>query len=524
MATRDRMQARPARSSSLKRLPRSRRSPGRSRTRAVSTGTRRRPAGLGASRRAASRRRDEARPIGFEPARSVGDPSGLVTRRTIRRRRSVPVTMRRWRSTSSAAPPPSPGPNSCSSPIGRRSSSTAACSRAARTSRSATGSRSDFDPATLDAMLLTHAHLDHCGLIPLARQGRLRAARSMRPRARSSSRRSCSSIRASCTRSSPSARRAGRSATPTRPWPTTAPKPTSTARRSRRSRGSRTASHGQPGTTARRARADQHGAGDPTSAAAWPATPRRPARAAAPICDLDLDAPLYTEGRARRSLASFRPVHYGAGDRGRARDPRARSSMPATSSARRSSGCGSRPPARRGADHRVLGRSRPARHADPARPHDDHRRGLRPGRIHVWRPRARAEAEAIRILAETVRLVAGATASCSSRRSRSAGPRRSCGSSTGSSSAARSQLLPLYLDSPMASKASDIYRRHPDYYDEETAKLPARRRTPLDYPNQTVTDDVEGVADDRARASAVHDRRLERHADRRPRRRPPPAT
>ena len=32
-------------------------------------------------------------------------------------------------------------------------------------------------------------------------------------------------------------------------------------------------------------------------------------------------------------------------------------------------------------------------------------------------------------------------------------------------------LLPLYLDSPMASKASDIYRHHPDYYDEETAEL-----------------------------------------------------
>jgi len=51
-------------------------------------------------------------------------------------------------------------------------------------------------------------------------------------------------------------------------------------------------------------------------------------------------------------------------------------------------------------------------------------------------------------------------------------------------------LLPLYLDSPMASKASDIYRRHPDYYDEQTAKLLREGATPLDYPNQTVTNDI----------------------------------
>jgi Cft2 family RNA processing exonuclease len=50
--------------------------------------------------------------------------------------------------------------------------------------------------------------------------------------------------------------------------------------------------------------------------------------------------------------------------------------------------------------------------------------------------------------------------------------------------------LPLYLDSPMASKASDIYRRHVDYFDEETRKLLASGNTPLDYPNQTETRDV----------------------------------
>jgi metallo-beta-lactamase family protein len=51
-------------------------------------------------------------------------------------------------------------------------------------------------------------------------------------------------------------------------------------------------------------------------------------------------------------------------------------------------------------------------------------------------------------------------------------------------------LLPLYLDSPMASKASDIYRRHPAYYDEETARLLREGETPLDYPEQIVTNDV----------------------------------
>jgi metallo-beta-lactamase family protein len=50
--------------------------------------------------------------------------------------------------------------------------------------------------------------------------------------------------------------------------------------------------------------------------------------------------------------------------------------------------------------------------------------------------------------------------------------------------------LPLYLDSPMASKATDIYRRHVEYYDEEAAKLQRLGDTPLDYPEQIVTNDV----------------------------------
>jgi metallo-beta-lactamase family protein len=51
-------------------------------------------------------------------------------------------------------------------------------------------------------------------------------------------------------------------------------------------------------------------------------------------------------------------------------------------------------------------------------------------------------------------------------------------------------LLPLYLDSPMASKASDIYRHHSDYFDDETAQLLRDGETPLDYPAQIVTNHV----------------------------------
>jgi Cft2 family RNA processing exonuclease len=51
-------------------------------------------------------------------------------------------------------------------------------------------------------------------------------------------------------------------------------------------------------------------------------------------------------------------------------------------------------------------------------------------------------------------------------------------------------LLPLFLDSPMASKASDIYRHHTEYYDEETRRLLQTEGSPLDYPNQTITNSI----------------------------------
>lgn len=51
--------------------------------------------------------------------------------------------------------------------------------------------------------------------------------------------------------------------------------------------------------------------------------------------------------------------------------------------------------------------------------------------------------------------------------------------------------VPLYLDSPMASRATTVYVDHPETYDEETAALLRSGESPLAYPGQTFTDSVD---------------------------------
>jgi metallo-beta-lactamase family protein len=53
--------------------------------------------------------------------------------------------------------------------------------------------------------------------------------------------------------------------------------------------------------------------------------------------------------------------------------------------------------------------------------------------------------------------------------------------------AGRIPKIKLYLDSPMASKASTIYREHTEYYDAETAALLNRGEGPIDFPGQQET-------------------------------------
>jgi metallo-beta-lactamase family protein len=51
--------------------------------------------------------------------------------------------------------------------------------------------------------------------------------------------------------------------------------------------------------------------------------------------------------------------------------------------------------------------------------------------------------------------------------------------------------IPLYIDSPMASRATQVYYDHPETYDEETGALLRSGDSPLKYPAQQFTDSVE---------------------------------
>ena len=55
--------------------------------------------------------------------------------------------------------------------------------------------------------------------------------------------------------------------------------------------------------------------------------------------------------------------------------------------------------------------------------------------------------------------------------------------------AGRIPHLPLYLDSPMAGRATDIYRAFADYFDADAQALLASAATPLDYPDATIVRD-----------------------------------
>jgi Cft2 family RNA processing exonuclease len=372
-----------------------------------------------------------------------------------------------------------------------------------------------FDPTSLDAILLTHAHLDHCGLIPhvveagfrgpvigthgtcelaelvLLDSGHLqeefakREARWERKHPDEAvvddrKEREAYDAAARLAADGADAGAAGTAAhsASAAPAPTTevAPEVSTIA---------------SEGTLEEVVVAADHAPSTATQPPAIGVDPEADLRAQPPAIELDLDEPLYTQDEARASLAQFRPIDY----------DEEIEVAPGIHAVFLDAGhiLGSAIIRVRVSDHE----------GDPERTIVFSGDLGRPGTPIIRDPTVLTDAdyilvestyggrehepheEAIRILAETVRLVAESKGVLI----------------VPSFAIGRTQevvweldrlidkglipLLPLYLDSPMASKASDIYRRHADYFDEETAKLLRAGGSPLDYPDQHVTRNVQ---------------------------------
>ena len=339
-----------------------------------------------------------------------------------------------------------------------------------------------FDPTTLDAVLLTHAHLDHCGLLPLLVKHGFRGPIHAPP----------ATIELATLVLLDSGRLHEEFAKREARWERRHPDAVEADDREEagayRAALELAESGGAPPN-------EVGGVHVPTTVEpvgtapghAWPRDPEADLRAQPPSLQVDLDAPLYTAGDAERSLSRFRPVGYGrevevapgihatyldaghilgsaiirlrvvdganervivcSGDLGRPGTPILRD-----------------PTSVSGADYVLVESTYGGREHEPS-------------------------VEAIRILAETICMVAEAN-----------GVLLVPSFAIGRTQEVVWQLdrliergeipqLPLYLDSPMASKASDVYRRHPDNYDAETARLLREGASPLDYPDQIVTNE-----------------------------------
>jgi len=343
-----------------------------------------------------------------------------------------------------------------------------------------------FDPAELDAVLLTHAHLDHCGLLPvLVREGYAgsihtttgtvelatlvmldsghlheefakRGARWEKrhpDKAASEDRQEVDAFQAARDEAEASETAEGGEHIPTAIEPAPVPAPAASV---------------------------------PDS---WPRDPEADLRAQPASLDIDLDAPLYTVKDAERVLPQFAPLDYGAE---REVAPGVLATFVDAGHILGSAIIRLRVTDHEGGEERVIVCS-----GDLGRPGTPILRdptvmtgadyvlveSTYGGREHE------PEAEAIRILAETVRMVADADGVLLVPSFAIGRTQEVVWELDRLITRGEIPLLPLYLDSPMASKASDIYRHHPDYYDEETAKLLRDGESPLDYPNQIVVRD-----------------------------------
>jgi Cft2 family RNA processing exonuclease len=369
-----------------------------------------------------------------------------------------------------------------------------------------------FDPAKLDAIVLTHAHLDHCGLVPhvvdegftgpvigthgtcelaelvLLDSGHLQEEFAKRE-ARWEKKHPDEAVADDRKEREAYDAVLRLAENPTAATPI-APDAATIASEAASEEVAVATETGGEGAWAIAA----HGPGEafpgPAGATARPWSGRDPEvelRSQPPEIEVDLDEPLYTQDEAERAIKQFRPIDY---DEEIEVAPGIHAVFLDAGHILGSAIVRVRASDREGDPERTivfsgdLGRPGTPIIRDPTMLTDADYvliESTYGGREHE------PHEEAIRILAETVRMVAEANGVLL----------------VPSFAIGRTQevvweldrligqgaipLLPLYLDSPMASKASDIYRRHAEYFDEDTARLLREGESPLDYPDQRVT-------------------------------------
>jgi metallo-beta-lactamase family protein len=323
-----------------------------------------------------------------------------------------------------------------------------------------------YDPAEIDALLLTHAHLDHCGLIPHVVARGLRA---------------------------PIFATAGTMELATLVLLDSAKLLVEAARRDarwERKHPDRAAKESTREQADFRKAKDEAAAADDEESAAETKDPEVALRGQPPVIETSIDEPLYTTANAQAALRLFRAIGY-------ERETMVAPGIHATffdaghilgSAIIRVRVTDGDAPEKVIVFSGDVGRHDTPIIRDPTTMSDaDYLlvESTYGGREHE------PQDEAVRILAETVQLVAQAH-----------GVLLVPSFAIGRTQEVVWQLdrlldekkiprLPLYLDSPMASKATAIYRRHPEYFDQEMRELLAKREDPLDYPNAQVTNDIE---------------------------------
>jgi metallo-beta-lactamase family protein len=368
-----------------------------------------------------------------------------------------------------------------------------------------------FDPGTIDAVVLTHAHLDHCGLLPVlvrsgyqgaihATAGTVELARLVlldsghlheefaKREARWEKRHpdkvaADDRAEAEAYQAAADLAAAGSSEAAVAE---TADAPPASVRQATALAGSIAAEPSDGTATGEHVETTV----EPEPPHVWPRDPEADLRTQGPAIEIDLDLPLYTVKDAEATLGHFQPIDY---DQEREIAPGVWATFRDAGHILGSAIIHLRIQAVEGGDERVivcsgdLGRTGTPIIRDPTRmTAADYVlvESTYGGREHE------PQDEAVRILAETVRMVA-----------ESDGVLLVPSFAIGRTQEVVWELdrlieqgsiptLPLYLDSPMASKASDIYRHPPDYFDAETTQLLRDGDTPLDYPGQIVVNDV----------------------------------